>query len=152
MPYNTIESRYNGPASNGNPPIMEVVLKSIEKIFFILYIGDNRNPPITNKNCWSLEIRQSGQSCYISYYEYRQEISTYISQMNMVVVASSDISLATAKTSNVFTEGTIKKLLSIKFCIFRCTHLSLYKRLCPSIRRSVGGSVICFSNITEMES
>ena len=53
----TVESRYNGPASNGNPPITEANLKSLEEFFFILYIGNNRNPPITDINDWSLELR-----------------------------------------------------------------------------------------------
>ena len=26
----TVESRYNGPASNGNPPITEAIIKSLE--------------------------------------------------------------------------------------------------------------------------
>jgi len=50
---NTVESRFNGPASNGNPPITEAILQSLEKIFFI---GNNRNPPKTDRNGWSLEI------------------------------------------------------------------------------------------------
>ena len=54
---NTVESRYNGPASNGNPPITEAILRSLEKFFFIFYIGNNRNPHITGKDAWSLEIR-----------------------------------------------------------------------------------------------
>ena len=54
---NTVESRSNGPASNGNPPITEDILWSLEKFFFNFYIGNNRNPPITDKNGWSLEIR-----------------------------------------------------------------------------------------------
>jgi len=53
----TVESRYNGSASNGNPPITEAILQSIEKIFFFLCIGNNRNPPITEENGKSLEIR-----------------------------------------------------------------------------------------------
>ena len=54
---NTVESRYNGLASNGNPPIVDDFLKSLEKFVFILYTSNNRNPPITNDNGWSLEIR-----------------------------------------------------------------------------------------------
>ena len=57
----TVESRSNGSASNGNPSIMEAILRSLEKHFSILYIGNNRNPPITDKNGWSLEIRWSGR-------------------------------------------------------------------------------------------
>ena len=53
----TVESHYNGPASNGNPPKTEDILWSLEKFFFNFYIGNNRNPPITDKNGWSLEIR-----------------------------------------------------------------------------------------------
>ena len=33
------------------------LIRLLEKIFFILYIGNNRNPPITDENVWSLEIR-----------------------------------------------------------------------------------------------
>ena len=40
-----------------DPPITEVILKSLERIFFIFYIGNNRNPPITDKNSWCFEIR-----------------------------------------------------------------------------------------------
>ena len=50
-PENTVESLYNGPASNGNLPITEA------NFFFIFYIGNKRNPPITDGNGWSLEIR-----------------------------------------------------------------------------------------------
>ena len=45
------------PQSNGNPPSTEAILKSLEKFFFIFYIGSNRNLPVTDKNGWSLEIR-----------------------------------------------------------------------------------------------
>ena len=30
-----VESRYDGPASNGNAPITETTLKSLEKFFFL---------------------------------------------------------------------------------------------------------------------
>ena len=53
----TVESRSNGPARNGNLPITEDILWFLEKLFFNFYIGNNRNPPITDKNGWSLEIR-----------------------------------------------------------------------------------------------
>ena len=53
----TVETRSNGPASNGNPPITEVIFKSLEKFFFISYIGNKRNPPIIYTNGWSLEFR-----------------------------------------------------------------------------------------------
>ena len=52
---NIVESHYNEPASNGNPPLTEAILESFE-FLFIFYIGNNRNPPITDKNGWSLEI------------------------------------------------------------------------------------------------
>ena len=52
-----VESRSKVPASSGNPPITETILKSFKKFFFNFYIGNNRNPPITDKNGWSLEIR-----------------------------------------------------------------------------------------------
>ena len=50
--------RICGPTSNGNPPITEDILWSLEKFFFNFYIGNNINPPITDKNGWSLEIRE----------------------------------------------------------------------------------------------
>ena len=53
----TVESHYSGPASNGNPLITEAILEFLKTLFFIFYIGNNRNPPITDKNGWSLEIR-----------------------------------------------------------------------------------------------
>ena len=52
-----VEFRYNRPVSNGKPPITETILKSLEKFFFILFIFNNGNPPKTDKNSWSLEIR-----------------------------------------------------------------------------------------------
>ena len=45
---NTVESRYNGPISSGNPPITEVILMSLEKFLFIICIGKKRNPPRTD--------------------------------------------------------------------------------------------------------
>ena len=56
----TVESHYNGPASNGNPLITLVILKSLWKLFFTFYIGNNRNPSITDKNVWLVEIHLSG--------------------------------------------------------------------------------------------
>ena len=44
----TVEFRSNGPASNRNPPITETILMSLEKFSFIFYIGNNRNPLITD--------------------------------------------------------------------------------------------------------
>ena len=52
---NTVDPRSNGPAGDGNP-LMEVFLRSLDKYFFILYISNNRNPLITDKNVWSLII------------------------------------------------------------------------------------------------
>ena len=46
---NTVESRSKGSASNVNLPIRKAFFRSLEKNFFILYIGNNRNPPITDK-------------------------------------------------------------------------------------------------------
>ena len=34
---NTVESRYNGPAINGNLPITEAILKSLEEFLFFQY-------------------------------------------------------------------------------------------------------------------
>ena len=46
----TVKPRYNGLASNGNLHITEVSIKSIEKFFFVSYIGKNRNRFITDNN------------------------------------------------------------------------------------------------------
>ena len=54
--FDTVESHYNRPASNGYTPITEAILKAIKKVFFTFYIGDNGNPHMTHKNGWSLEI------------------------------------------------------------------------------------------------
>ena len=54
---NTVESPSNEPASNGNPPFTESILKSFENSFFYFYVSNKRNPSITNKSVWSLEIR-----------------------------------------------------------------------------------------------
>ena len=35
---NTVESRYNGPANSGNPPITETIFLSLEQISFNFYI------------------------------------------------------------------------------------------------------------------
>ena len=48
-----VESRYDGPASDVNAPIIETTLKSLEKFFF--FISNNRNPPITDKIVGPLE-------------------------------------------------------------------------------------------------
>ena len=60
----TVESHYSAPASNGNPPVTERIYMSLEKFFFILYIGNKRNPPLTDKDGWFLEIRQCGSLLY----------------------------------------------------------------------------------------
>ena len=57
---NTVQSRYNEPASNGNPPITEAILRTIEMFVVKFYIGNTRNLPITDKSGWSLEIHLSG--------------------------------------------------------------------------------------------
>ena len=36
-----------------------------KSFLFIFYIGNNKNPPVTDKICWSLEIRYCGASLYI---------------------------------------------------------------------------------------
>ena len=54
---NTVDSHSNVPASTGHPPITDAIIKSRETFFLISYIGNNRNPPITDKNGWSFEIR-----------------------------------------------------------------------------------------------
>ena len=53
---NTVESRYNGPANNGNPLITENILQTLGKFFSIFYIGNNRNLPVEDDNGWSLQI------------------------------------------------------------------------------------------------
>ena len=53
----TVTSRSNGPSSNGKPFITKAIFRSLEKYFFILYIGNNRNPPITDLSGWSPEMR-----------------------------------------------------------------------------------------------
>ena len=53
---NTVKSRYNGPASNGNLHITEDILWSLQKFAFNFFIVNNRNLPITDENVWSHEI------------------------------------------------------------------------------------------------
>ena len=59
FPFNehTVESRYHGPASNGNASITGAILKSLETFFFILYIGKNRYPPITDNKFVRTKMR-----------------------------------------------------------------------------------------------
>ena len=40
--FTTVKSHSNAPASNGNPPITEVITKSLEKNFFLLAITEIR--------------------------------------------------------------------------------------------------------------
>ena len=47
---NSLIKRYIGLASNGNPPITETILQSLEWFFFYSYSGNNRNPSITDRN------------------------------------------------------------------------------------------------------
>ena len=47
---NTVEARHSGPASNGNSLITEDIFKYLGGFLFIFYIGNNKNPPITDKN------------------------------------------------------------------------------------------------------
>ena len=54
----TVESRYTGPKSNGNPPMKNAKLWSLQIISFS-YVGYNKNSPITDKIDWSLDIRYS---------------------------------------------------------------------------------------------
>ena len=42
-------------------PITEAIL---EIVFFIFNIGNKRNPPLTDENSWSIEIRYSGSELY----------------------------------------------------------------------------------------
>ena len=64
---NTVQSRYNGPSSNGNPPIdysiMKAILKSLEKFFFNFYIGNKRNQPVTDKMSGPLKSVRAGVNC-----------------------------------------------------------------------------------------
>ena len=59
FPYvlHTVESCSNGPTSNGDSPITEDILWYYKNFFKRFFIGNNRNPPITDENNWSLEIR-----------------------------------------------------------------------------------------------
>ena len=52
----TVESRYTGPKINGNPLITNALVPS-SHFFFTSYNGNNKNPPITDEICWSLDIR-----------------------------------------------------------------------------------------------
>ena len=51
-----VETHSKGPASNGNTLITEAIFKSLEKFFFSFFIGNNQNPPITDKYGWPPEI------------------------------------------------------------------------------------------------
>ena len=53
---NTVESRSNGPARDGNTHITEAIIQLLERFLFNFYIGSNKNPLITDPNSWSLEI------------------------------------------------------------------------------------------------
>ena len=60
---NTVEFHYNGPVSNRNLPMTEAVTKSLKKFFFILYIGNHRNPPITEKWLVPFKTIRAGVNC-----------------------------------------------------------------------------------------
>ena len=53
----TVKIRSNGPAYNGIPPITEKYLSPFIIFYSYLYIGYNRNLPITDELAWSLKIR-----------------------------------------------------------------------------------------------
>ena len=57
--FSTVKSRYTGPKSNGNPPITDAKLWSLQTLLFIAYIGNNKKPPITDEIGWSLDIHYS---------------------------------------------------------------------------------------------
>ena len=65
--WHTVEPRYNGSKSNGNPPITYSfpVKRDLRDFFFISYNGNSRNPPIMDEYLWSLEIRYSGMQLYL---------------------------------------------------------------------------------------
>ena len=44
----TVEFRNTGPESNGNPPVMNVTLYSLQVISLFSYIVNNKNPSITD--------------------------------------------------------------------------------------------------------
>ena len=44
-------------ASKVNPPITADIIWSLEKCLFNFYIGNDKNPPIPDKNSRSLEVR-----------------------------------------------------------------------------------------------
>ena len=60
--FDTVESRYNGLASNRNLPITDAIPESLETIFFIFYIDNNRNPPTTDEN-GPLKSVRAGVNC-----------------------------------------------------------------------------------------
>ena len=55
-----VRSSYNGPGSNGNPPITEAIPKSLEKIFYIFCIGNKRIPCITDRYICNLPSLHRG--------------------------------------------------------------------------------------------
>ena len=64
---NTVESHSNGLASNENPPLAETIVRFLEKFFFIFYIGNNRNPHITDKNGPLKSVGAGGTVSHIHY-------------------------------------------------------------------------------------
>ena len=49
------------PALTDPPPMEQMQIHSLIKLIsFIFFICNNGSPPITEENCWSPEIRQSG--------------------------------------------------------------------------------------------
>ena len=75
-----VESRYDGPASDVNAPIIETTLKSLEKFFF--FISNNRNPPITDKIVGPLKPVRVGVNC-ISHTSYVQLFCHFIDLENV---------------------------------------------------------------------
>ena len=56
----TVELRYNGAASNGNPPITETILQTLGQFFSIFYVGNNKNPPVEDDNGGPLKFVKTG--------------------------------------------------------------------------------------------
>ena len=60
-------------------------LGPFKSFFFIFYIGNNENPPITEEICWSLDVRYCGASLYLFLMSCGHKRST---QANDVILRS----------------------------------------------------------------
>ena len=63
-----IQPRSTGFKNDGNPPIKDIEFGSLCVTFFkISHVGINRNPPITDQICQSLQNRYCGVRCGTDY-------------------------------------------------------------------------------------